>query len=66
MHEMRESLRIVFQCLNEMPEGPYKSIDGKVTPPSRQSMKQVRRRGWGWALGCWVAWVLGRGAAAAR
>lgn len=33
MHEMRESLRIVFQCLNEMPEGPYKSIDGKVAPP---------------------------------
>lgn len=40
MHEMRESLRIVYQCLNEMPEGPYKSIDGKVAPPSRQSMKQ--------------------------
>jgi NADH dehydrogenase (ubiquinone) Fe-S protein 2 len=33
MHEMRESLRIVYQCLNEMPEGPYKSIDGKVAPP---------------------------------
>jgi NADH:ubiquinone oxidoreductase subunit D len=40
MHEMRESLRIVFQCLNEMPEGPYKSVDGKVTPPSRATMKQ--------------------------
>lgn len=35
MHEMRESLRIVFQCLNEMPEGPYKTIDEKVAPPSR-------------------------------
>lgn len=33
MHEMRESLRIIYQCLNEMPEGPYKSIDGKVVPP---------------------------------
>lgn len=33
MHEMRESLRIIYQCLNEMPEGPYKSIDGKVAPP---------------------------------
>jgi NADH:ubiquinone oxidoreductase subunit D len=31
MHEMRESLRILFQCLNEMPEGPYKSIDGKAS-----------------------------------
>jgi NADH:ubiquinone oxidoreductase subunit D len=35
MHEMRESLRIIFQCLNEMPEGNYKSTDGKVSPPSR-------------------------------
>jgi hypothetical protein len=26
---------IIFQCLNEMPEGPYKSTDGKVSPPSR-------------------------------
>lgn len=33
MHEMRESLRIIYQCLNDMPEGPYKSIDGKVAPP---------------------------------
>jgi NADH dehydrogenase I D subunit len=40
MHEMRESLRIVYQCLNDMPEGPYKSVDGKVSPPSRQAMKQ--------------------------
>ena len=40
MHEMRESLRIVFQCLNEMPEGPYKSVDAKVAPPSRGAMKQ--------------------------
>lgn len=35
MQEMRESLRIVYQCLNEMPEGPYKTLDQKVAPPSR-------------------------------
>ena len=40
MQEMRESLRIVFQCLNEMPEGPYKALDQKVAPPSRGTMKQ--------------------------
>jgi NADH dehydrogenase I D subunit len=40
MHEMRESLRIVYQCLNDMPEGPYKSVDGKISPPSRAAMKQ--------------------------
>ena len=40
MHEMRESLRIVYQCLNEMPEGPYKSVDGKAAPPGRSNMKQ--------------------------
>lgn len=40
MQEMRESLRIVQQCLNELPEGPYKSPDNKVAPPSRAAMKQ--------------------------
>jgi len=39
MAEMRESLRIVAQCLNEMPEGPVKSPDAKVAPPSRAAMK---------------------------
>jgi len=40
MQEMRESLRIIYQCLNEMPEGPYKTLDQKVAPPSRGTMKQ--------------------------
>ena len=30
LQEMRESLRIIYQCLNEMPEGLYKSPDAKV------------------------------------
>merc|ERR1712146_125930 len=38
--EMRESLRLIHQCLNLMPEGPVKSADFKVTPPSRSEMKQ--------------------------
>ncbi len=38
--EMRESLKIIHQCLEYMPDGPYKSEDHKVTPPSRADMKQ--------------------------
>ncbi|GIL87291.1 hypothetical protein Vretimale_1756 [Volvox reticuliferus] len=40
LQEMRESLRIIYQCLNEMPDGLYKSPDAKVCPPSRSTMKQ--------------------------
>ena len=38
--EMRESLKIIHQCLEYMPDGPYKSEDHKITPPSRADMKQ--------------------------
>ena len=40
MAEMRESLRIVKQCIAEMPGGPVMSQDGKVAPPTRSDMKQ--------------------------
>lgn len=40
MQEMRESLKIIQQCLNEMPLGPIKLDDHKITPPSRSDMKQ--------------------------
>lgn len=40
IQEMRESLRIIYQCLNEMPDGLYKTPDQKVAPPSRAAMKQ--------------------------
>jgi len=39
MEEMRESIRIIFQCLNQMPEGDVKVDDRKFTPPTRGSMK---------------------------
>ncbi len=39
MEEMRQSLRIVHQCLNDMPEGEVKVDDAKLTPPSRAEMK---------------------------
>jgi len=38
--EMRESIKIIEQCLNSIPNGPIKSNDNKITPPSRYEMKQ--------------------------
>jgi NADH-quinone oxidoreductase subunit D len=38
--EMRESLKIIDQCLKRMPEGPVKTPDHKITPPSRGEMKR--------------------------
>lgn len=40
VEEMRQSIRIIMQCLNEMPQGPIKTDDRKITPPSRSQMKQ--------------------------
>ena len=41
VEEMRQSLRIIEQCIEKMPEdGPVLSDDGKVTPPRRSDMKQ--------------------------
>ena len=39
IHEMRQSLRIMDQCLGDMPGGPCKSDDRKITPPCRADMK---------------------------
>merc|ERR1719428_1976171 len=39
MLEMRESLRIVEQCLNQMPAGDIRTDDAKCVPPSRAEMK---------------------------
>lgn len=38
--EMRESLKIIMQCLNAMPNGKVKTDDRKITPPSRAQLKQ--------------------------
>ncbi|ESO99890.1 hypothetical protein LOTGIDRAFT_213061 [Lottia gigantea] len=40
MEEMRQSLRIIHQCLNDMPEGEIKVDDHKVVPPKRAEMKE--------------------------
>jgi len=39
MEEMRQSLRIVQQCLNQMPPGEIKVDDNKISPPKRAEMK---------------------------
>jgi NADH dehydrogenase (ubiquinone) Fe-S protein 2 len=38
--EMRESLVIINQCLNKIPEGPIKLEDHKITQPPRVHIKQ--------------------------
>ena len=39
MLECRQSLRIIEQCLNQMPEGDIKTDDAKCVPPTRAEMK---------------------------
>ncbi|MDA1355922.1 MAG: NADH-quinone oxidoreductase subunit D [Proteobacteria bacterium] len=39
MEEMRESVKIIDQCLARMPEGPVKVADNKISPPTRSEMK---------------------------
>jgi NADH-quinone oxidoreductase subunit D len=40
VEEMRQSLKIVRQCIQQMPGGPASSNDRKVTPPPRAEMKR--------------------------
>lgn len=39
MAEMYESVSIIKQCLNRLPEGPIKTEDRKIAPPPRGEMK---------------------------
>ncbi len=40
IEEMRQSLRIIEQCVNNMPEGPYKSDHPLTTPPRKERTMQ--------------------------
>ena len=40
VEEMRQSFRIIKQCLENIPDGPVKSTDNKIAPPKRGDMKK--------------------------
>src|SRR3546814_793316 len=40
VEEVRQSARIIKQCLREMPEGPVMTLDRKVATPNRAEMKR--------------------------
>lgn len=40
MEEMRQSVKIIEQCLDKMPEGEIKTQDPKISPPKRSEMKK--------------------------
>ena len=41
IEEMRESCKIMRQCIEKMQAGPVSSDDGKIVPPKRGEMKQT-------------------------
>jgi NADH-quinone oxidoreductase subunit D len=38
--EMRESVKIINQCLVHIPKGPIKTLDGKISFPSKKEIKE--------------------------
>lgn len=40
VEEMYQSLKIIEQCYDKMPEGPIKTDDPKISPPTRAKMKE--------------------------
>jgi len=40
IEEMRQSLNIIKQCIDKIPNGPIKYLDDKITPPSRTELKR--------------------------
>jgi NADH dehydrogenase (ubiquinone) Fe-S protein 2 len=40
IEEMRQSLNIIKQCIDKIPNGPIKYLDDKISPPSRTELKR--------------------------
>lgn len=39
IYEMRESIKIIEQCIKKLPSGPYKTDDHRISTPERKEMK---------------------------
>lgn len=39
IEEMYQSLKIIKQCIEKMPQGPITTLDRKISPPTRKEMK---------------------------
>jgi NADH-quinone oxidoreductase subunit D len=53
LNEIRESMKIVRQCIERMPLGDYKAQDRKVTPPPRARLDEAVESPRG-ELGCYM------------
>jgi NADH-quinone oxidoreductase subunit D len=40
VEEMRESVKIIDQCLKNIPKGPIKTLDGKISAPPKKILKE--------------------------
>ena len=40
IEEMKESVKIINQCLANIPKGPIKTTDGKISPPPKKELKE--------------------------
>ena len=40
VEEMKQSVRIILQCLENMPDGEIKTADPKISPPKKSQMKK--------------------------
>jgi NADH-quinone oxidoreductase subunit D len=40
VEEMYQSIKLIRQCVDKMPEGPVKTADLKISPPPRSEMKE--------------------------
>jgi len=36
---MKQSVEIIKNCIDKMPSGPVKNVDGKITPPPKKDLK---------------------------
>ena len=39
IEEMKQSVEIIKNCIDKMPSGPVKNVDGKITPPPKKDLK---------------------------